>query len=60
MIRVEAISANLVKIIAPEKLKADDFLQIAPQIDFSHQSARANPIADRCFRILRLGEYRSF
>jgi hypothetical protein len=33
MIRVEAISANLVKIIAPEKLKADDFLQIAPQID---------------------------
>ncbi len=33
MLKMEAISANAVKITAPEKLKADDFLQIAPQID---------------------------
>ena len=33
MLKMEVISANAVKITAPEKLKADDFLQIAPQID---------------------------
>jgi len=33
MIKIEVISGNAVKIKAPEKLKADDFLQIAPQID---------------------------
>jgi len=33
MIKTEIISSNALKIIAPEKLKADDFLQIAPQID---------------------------
>jgi hypothetical protein len=31
--KIETISANAVKITAPAKLKADDFLQIAPQID---------------------------
>ena len=34
MIKMEVISGNAVKIKAPEKLKAGDFLQIAPQIDF--------------------------
>lgn len=33
MIKAEVISANALKIIAPEKLNADDFPQIAPQID---------------------------
>jgi hypothetical protein len=33
MITTEVISANMLRIIAPGKLKADDFLQIAPQID---------------------------
>ena len=33
MLKMEVISANAVKITVPEKLKADDFLQIAPQID---------------------------
>jgi hypothetical protein len=33
MISIEVISANVLKIVAPEKLKADDFLRIAPQID---------------------------
>ena len=33
MIKTEIISANALRIIAPEKLKADDFRQIAPQID---------------------------
>jgi len=33
MIKTEIISANVLKIIAPEKLKADDFRQITPQID---------------------------
>jgi type II secretory pathway component PulK len=33
MIKTEIISANTLRIVVPEKLKADDFLQIAPQID---------------------------
>lgn len=33
MIKTEILSANVLKIIAPEKLKADDFRQIAPQVD---------------------------
>ena len=33
MINTELISANALKIVAPGKLKADDFHQIAPQID---------------------------
>jgi hypothetical protein len=33
MIKTEIISDNALRIIAPEKLKADDFSQIAPQID---------------------------
>lgn len=33
MIKTESISANVLKIVAPEKLKADDFGRIAPQVD---------------------------
>ena len=33
MIKTEIISGNALRIIAPEKLKAEDFSQIAPQID---------------------------
>jgi hypothetical protein len=33
MIKTEIISANALKIVAPDKLQADDFRQIAPQID---------------------------
>jgi hypothetical protein len=33
MIKTEIISANALRIIAPDKLKADDFRQIAPEID---------------------------
>ena len=33
MIKTEIISANVLRITAPEKLKADDFRHIAPQID---------------------------
>jgi hypothetical protein len=33
MIKTEIISANVLRITAPEKLNADDFRQIAPQID---------------------------
>jgi len=33
MIKTETISADTLRIIAPEKLKADDFRQIAPQIE---------------------------
>jgi len=33
MIKTEIISANTLRIVAPEKLKADDFRQIQPQID---------------------------
>ena len=33
MIKIEIISANALKIIAPEKLNVDDFPKIAPQVD---------------------------
>jgi hypothetical protein len=33
MIKTEIISDNILRITAPEKLKADDFRQIAPQVD---------------------------
>lgn len=33
MIKTEIISANVLKISVPEKLKADDFRQVAPQIN---------------------------
>jgi len=33
MIKTEIISANALRIVVPEKLKADDFRQIAPRID---------------------------
>ena len=34
MIKTEIISDNILRITAPEKLKADDFRQIAPQVEF--------------------------
>jgi hypothetical protein len=33
MIHTELILANVIKIVVPEKLEAEDFRQIAPQID---------------------------
>ena len=33
MIKTEVISANVLRITVPDKLKADDFRHIAPQID---------------------------
>ncbi len=33
MIKTEIISTNALKIVAPNKLNAEDFRQIAPQID---------------------------
>ncbi len=33
MIKTDIISGNVLRIVAPEKLKADDFRQIAPQVD---------------------------
>jgi hypothetical protein len=33
MIKIEVVSANALRLTAPEKLKADDFPQLAPQID---------------------------
>lgn len=33
MIKTELVSNNILKIMAPRKLKADDFPQIAPQVD---------------------------
>jgi energy-converting hydrogenase Eha subunit G len=33
VIKIEIISANALKIIAPEKLNVDDFPKIAPQVD---------------------------
>src|SRR5665213_2497092 len=33
MIMTEVIAANVLKIVVPEKLKAEDFRQIAPQVD---------------------------
>jgi hypothetical protein len=33
MIKTEVVSANALRLTAPEKLKANDFRQIAPQVD---------------------------
>ena len=33
MIKTEVLSANALKIVPPEKLKAYDFLELAPQVD---------------------------
>ncbi len=33
MIKTEVLAANALRIVAPDKLKADDFRQIAPQVD---------------------------
>jgi hypothetical protein len=33
MIKIDNISDNVLRVTAPEKLKADDFHQIAPQVD---------------------------
>ena len=33
MIKTDIISGNVLRITAPDKLKADDFRQIAPQVD---------------------------
>jgi hypothetical protein len=33
VIKTDIISGNVLRILAPEKLKADDFRQIAPQVD---------------------------
>ena len=33
MIKTEVVSANALRLTAPEKLKADDFPQLAPQVD---------------------------
>ena len=33
MIKTDMISGNVLRIMAPEKLKADDFRQIAPQVN---------------------------
>ena len=57
MIQTDTISTNALKIIAPDKLKADDFRQVAPQIEAVITSVRENQIADRRFGIQRLGEY---
>lgn len=33
MIKTELISGNILRVVAPEKLKADDFREIEPQVD---------------------------
>ena len=33
MIKIDTVSGNVLRITAPEKLKANDFQQMAPQVD---------------------------
>ena len=33
MIKIETVRDNVIRVTAPEKLKADDFQKIAPQVD---------------------------
>jgi hypothetical protein len=49
MIKTEKISANVLRIIVPKILKADDFRQIAPQVDSLIHSVRHYQTANRCF-----------
>jgi hypothetical protein len=47
MIKMENISANTLRIVVPEKLKADDFRQIKPQIDsFISQQGKIRLLID--------------
>jgi hypothetical protein len=46
MIKTDIISGNALRIMAPKKLKADDFRQIAPQVDSYYQSVWENQAAD--------------
>jgi hypothetical protein len=46
MIKTETISDNVLRITAPAKLKADDFRQIAPQVDSMISPIQENQIAD--------------
>jgi hypothetical protein len=51
MIKTEIISGNALKILAPEKFKADDFSQIAPQVDsliLQHGKIRLLIDASKC------------
>ena len=49
MIKTETISADTLRIIAPEKLKADDFRQIASQIDsLIQQHGKIRLLIDAC------------
>jgi hypothetical protein len=45
MIKTEIISANALKIVVSDKLKAEDFRQIVPQVD-SLISQHENQVAD--------------
>ncbi|MDR3472357.1 MAG: hypothetical protein P4M09_11795 [Devosia sp.] len=46
MIKTEIIGPNALKIVAPERLKADDFRQLAPEVE-SIISKYGNQTADR-------------
>ena len=49
MIKTETISADTLRIIALEKLKADDFRQIAPQIEsLIQQHGKIRLLIDAC------------
>ncbi len=49
MIKTETISPNALKIVVPDKLKADDFRQIAPQIDsLISQHGKIRLLIDAC------------
>jgi hypothetical protein len=49
MIKTETISGDTLRIIAPEKLQADDFRQIAPQIEsLIQQHGKIRLLIDAC------------
>ena len=56
MIRAEAISPNVLKIIPSKKLTEADFEGLAPQVD-AIIATLAGPVADRRFRVQWLGKF---
>ena len=40
MIKIELIAPDALKIVVPDRLNADDFRQLTPQVELHHQTAR--------------------
>jgi hypothetical protein len=47
VIEIKTVFSGVLRLTVPEKLKADDFRQITPQIESLIKQHGRNPVADR-------------